>query len=197
MPKQNIRSWNNTPEENFILSRLIKKNASNDECISQIKHTKKQCFERWNNHSNPNLKQGPLNDLEKSIIDNEQKINGNEWVKIGKMLNRSPNTIKNYYHINNRKKAHLKLIVIKSNHSKSSEPNGSIQKTTKCFRFVNNEFIYICDKTSKPREIMGGRKYIFKKECNQKNTTINKLLSFEYLAYVASRYYETEFINHD
>lgn len=58
----------------------------------------KQCKERWHNKLAPGYDRRPLSDDEKKYILERQREIGNQWQKIAKELNKSPNQVKNFFH---------------------------------------------------------------------------------------------------
>jgi hypothetical protein len=56
----------------------------------------KQCYQRWHNHVNPDLKKDGWTSEEDALIINAHRVHGTKWAKISALLpGRSDNAIKN------------------------------------------------------------------------------------------------------
>ena len=56
----------------------------------------KQCRERWCNHLDPSIRKGPWTDEEDHVLVEKQKVMGNKWAQIAKLIpGRPENAIKN------------------------------------------------------------------------------------------------------
>jgi len=72
---------------------------------------RKQCVERYNNHVETSIKEKrPLTKKQIKQILYFRKIWGNKWTKIGKEMSLAPNTIKNFWHAEKRKKSQTNVI---------------------------------------------------------------------------------------
>jgi len=95
----------------------------------------KQCRERWHNHLNPGIKKGEWTPEEDKIIVTMQRVLGNQWAKITKMLpGRTDNAVKNRFHATERaRNRNIEKGILNSDGSYSSyfggsgmTPNGSV-----------------------------------------------------------------------
>ena len=66
----------------------------------------KQCRERWYNHLDPSIRNGPWTPEEEELLMRAQAAHGNRWVVIAKLLNgRTDNAIKNHWNSSLSKRA--------------------------------------------------------------------------------------------
>src|SRR5580698_6680035 len=87
-----------TPEEDKMLINAVEEFNYEWSIIAKYfpNRIPKQCRERWINHFDPKLKTGPLTEEDINNIFKLQEKHGNQWTKIGKILGKSPNQIKNW-----------------------------------------------------------------------------------------------------
>lgn len=86
--------------EDNLLRNLAGPNPQNWNVISHQlpERTGKQCRERWLNHLRPDIVKGQWSEREDAIILKEQRMRGNRWSEIARMLpGRSDNAVKNRY----------------------------------------------------------------------------------------------------
>nr|URY18753.1 MYB protein [Zanthoxylum bungeanum] len=95
----------------------------------------KQCRERWHNHLNPDIKKDAWTLEEELALMNAQRIHGNKWAEIAKVLpGRTDNSIKNHWNSSLKKKLDFYLATGKLPPvAKSSLQNGTkgLQNGTK------------------------------------------------------------------
>lgn len=101
------KSW--SAEEDHLLLRLVTEYGLNGHwsTISSKmgNRTGKQCRERYHNHLKPDIWKGTWSQEEDDLLNESQRTMGNQWAKIARLLpGRSDNSVKNRWHIINRKK---------------------------------------------------------------------------------------------
>lgn len=104
----NLKKGPWTKEEDDILLKEVNKYS----CYKMIKWADvasklegrigKQCRERYINYLNPYIKRGEWTEIEDHILFELQRVLGNKWTLISKVLLRSDNDVKNHYYSKSR-----------------------------------------------------------------------------------------------
>ena len=109
------RTW--AKEEDLQLIKLINSNAPNKEYIRLFNKSPKQCKERYKKHLDPINKYDKLTDDDIKKINELHAIYGNQWSIIGRIMSRSDNQIKNYWHSQLRKNKYINHSIINERHN--------------------------------------------------------------------------------
>lgn len=101
------KSW--TPLEDAQLLKLVEELGANGSWTTIASkmgnRSGKQCRERYHNHLKPDICKATWTPEEDALLNASQKSMGNQWAKIARLLpGRSDNSVKNRWHIINRKK---------------------------------------------------------------------------------------------
>jgi hypothetical protein len=99
--KRRRTSWSEDEDEDAKLKSLVNLHGLKWANVAKALGGRrgKQCRERWNNHLNPDVSQGPWTAAEDSTIFEMQAAVGNQWANISKMVpGRTEHAVKNRYY---------------------------------------------------------------------------------------------------
>nr|P81394.1 RecName: Full=Myb-related protein 315 [Antirrhinum majus] len=121
-----------TEEEDQKLTSYVLKNGIQGwrviPKLAGLSRCGKSCRLRWMNYLRPDLKKGPLTEMEENQIIELHAHLGNRWSKIALHIpGRTDNEIKNYWNTHIKKK--LKLLGIDPNNHQPFEHKGNVDET--------------------------------------------------------------------
>jgi hypothetical protein len=97
-----------TELEDLVLKKFMEEKRPDKELNDVLPHkTRKQCLQRWNNNLDPALNYNKMTSSEIKKMYDLHELYGNKWSIIARLLNRSPNTIKNYWYCQQKKKVKI------------------------------------------------------------------------------------------
>ncbi|XP_012832530.1 PREDICTED: trichome differentiation protein GL1-like [Erythranthe guttata] len=113
-PVTSVRKGAWTKEEDFLLTKFVKKHGEGKwhqiPIKTGLKRCRKSCRLRWLNYLKPGRKRGPFSDDEIDLVLRLRKLLGNRWSLIaGRIPGRTANDVKNYWNTHLHKKLLLSI----------------------------------------------------------------------------------------
>ncbi|KAL8034386.1 hypothetical protein ABFX02_12G025000 [Erythranthe guttata] len=169
-PVTSVRKGAWTKEEDFLLTKFVKKHGEGKwhqiPIKTGLKRCRKSCRLRWLNYLKPGRKRGPFSDDEIDLVLRLRNLLGNRWSLIaGRIPGRTANDVKNYWNTH----LHKKLLLSISDDDDVADDDDDVAEELEGDDVAGGEGDKTLKKPEHYYEIVKPRPWSFSKMANSNN----------------------------